>query len=129
MNEVGIVWAVLALITFLAGYYVQIINRLLDIAPDNKRRRAKYYWTRTWLSWMIVFLFIAVFTIALNIWFVPPIYRHVVIGSFLISQIIHVIVFLRSYGWDLIGKAKSREGYYREDDTYVEPERRKKPKK
>jgi len=121
MNQVGIIWAVLALITFLAGYYVQIINRLVDIQPRDKRRRAKYYWTRKWLSWMVVFLFIAVFTIALRICFLPPIYRYVVIGSFLISQIIHVVVFLRSYGWDLIGKAKTRGGYWK-DGIYIESE-------
>ncbi len=121
MTEVGILWAVLALIAFLAAYYVQIINRLFDIEPKDKRRTAKYYWTRTLLSWMVVSLFFAIFTIALKVCFLPLIYRRVVIIAFLVSQGLHVFVFLWSYGTDLIGKAKTREGYW-EDGIYVESE-------
>lgn len=114
INRGGMLWAVLALITFLTAYYVQIINRLLDIKPNDerdKRRKAKYYLIRTLLSWMVALLFVAIFTIALII---PPLYRGFVKVLFLLSQIIHVIVFLESYGRDLIGEAKIREGYWKD---------------
>lgn len=105
-------WVVLALIAFLAGYYVQIINRLKDFPLDDPRRQSpKYYPMMTWLSWMAAILFITIFALIIRITLVLPlhlcvIFDHIniaiIIASFALSQAIHLGVFLRSYGEDMM---------------------------
>ena len=105
-------WVVLALISFLAAYYVQIINRLKDFPPEDPRRESsKYYPIIAWLSYMVAILFITIFALIIRIAFVLPLDMRpifdctnisIIIGSFTISQIIHFRVFLWSYGEDMM---------------------------
>jgi hypothetical protein len=115
--DLGMSWAILALISMLTLTYVQLINRLGEYLHENLDRQEASWqrasWQKVFLSWTTGILFITIFFLTLRITYLsfdPEAYQYscfkglilfdwIILTSFILGSFMRIGIFLDSY-WE-----------------------------